>query len=109
MGAAYIVASKLTRVCRCRCKGVLTPGLAELFAALSGISAATHSVKILRNKRMVIAWQCKPIHVDSPFVTGISSQSEANAVIDGTSIGLHQAKQLPYDDIGAGNGSDCRH
>ena len=44
----------------------------------SVVCAATHSVKILRNKRMVIARQGKPIHVDRAFVAGIGSQSESN-------------------------------
>src|ERR1700756_5395522 len=54
MIAAYTVASKSACVGRCRRKCVLTPGLADLFEALVVSGAATHSVNILRNKRMVI-------------------------------------------------------
>ena len=83
---------------------MLTPGLAELFEPLVVSSATTHSVKILRNKRMVIARQGNPIHVNRPFVTRISAQSETDEAVDGTVIGLLQADQAAYDDIGAGNG-----
>src|SRR5437762_846490 len=85
---------------------MLTPGLADLLELLSIVSAATHSVNILRNKRMVAVRQGKPIHVDCPFVAGIGSQSEAHAPKDGTSLGLCQADQIAYDDVGAGNGPD---
>ena len=72
MGTAYTVTSKVARVCRCRRKRVLAPGLTDLFELVVVIGAATHSVKILRNKRMIVAWQCKPIHVDRSFIARIS-------------------------------------
>ena len=65
---------------------MLTPGLADLHKHVGAIGVAAHSVKILRNKRMVIARQGKPIHVDRAFVAGIRSQSEAYAASDGTSL-----------------------
>jgi hypothetical protein len=65
---------------------VLTPGLADLFDAIVVIRDAAHSVKILRNKRMVIARQGKPIHVDGSFVTGISPQRDSDLAIDGTIV-----------------------
>lgn len=86
---------------------MLTPGLADLLEQLSIVSAATHSVNILRNKRMVVARQGKPIHVHRPFVAGVGSQSEAHAAPDGTSLGLHQADQLAHDDVGAGDSPDA--
>ena len=67
---------------------MFTPGLADLFEALSVISAATHSVKILRNKRMAIVWLGNPIHVLGPFVTGVSAQREADLPVDGTTVEL---------------------
>ena len=63
---------------------MFTPGLAELFEPLVVSGAATHSVKILRNKRMVIAPQRKPIHVDGSFVARISSQRDSDAAVDRT-------------------------
>ena len=60
---------------------MLTPGLAKLFEPLSVVCAATHSVKILRNKGMVIVRQGKPIHIDGPLVAGIGSQREPDAAI----------------------------
>src|SRR6266446_1469827 len=104
MGAAYTVASKVAPVGRCRRTRVLTPRLADLFKPIIVSGAATHSINILRNKRMVVARQGKPIHVDRPFVTCISPKSEADAAPDGTSLGLHKVKQTADDDIGAGNG-----
>src|SRR5438876_4318551 len=87
---------------------MLTPGLADLLEPLTIISAATPSVNILRNKRMVVARQGKPIHVDRPFVAGIGSQSEAHAAPDRTSLGLHQPNQLADDHVGAGDSPDAR-
>ena len=83
---------------------MLTPGLADLLEPLTIISAATPSVNILRNKRMVVARQGKPIDVHGPFVTRISPQGEADAAVDGARLGLHKIKQLADDDVGAG---DC--
>ncbi len=57
MLAAYTIAPKSAPVGRCRRKGVLTPGLTDLFEPVVVSSSATHSVKILRNKRVVIARQ----------------------------------------------------
>jgi hypothetical protein len=88
---------------------VFTPGLADLFEAFVVGRAAAHSVKILRNKGMVIVRQGKPSRVLDPFVTRISSQSEADAASDGTIVGLLQANQITDDDIGAWNGSNAWH
>src|SRR4029077_7269939 len=97
MGAAYTVASETAPVRRCRRKCVLTPGLADLFEPLVVTGPATHPVNILRNKWMVAVRQGKPIHVDRPFVTRISSQSEADAASNRTSLGLHKIKQTADD------------
>src|SRR6476646_4591274 len=82
---------------------MLTPGLAKLFEPLSVVSAATHSVKILRNKGMVAVRQSKPIHVDRPFVAGIGSQRESHAAIYCATVQLRQADQPADDDVGAGD------
>ena len=73
---------------------MLTPGLAKLLEPLIVSRAATHSIKILRNKGMVVARQGKPIHVDRPFVAGISSQSEADAAIDCTTVAIAQGQAV---------------
>src|SRR5437763_15788682 len=99
MIAANTVASKVTRVCRCRRERVFTPGLTDLFEPLSVVSAATHSVKILRNKGMVVARQGNPSHILSAFVTGIGPQSNADAAIDSAIILLIQPDQVAYNDI----------
>src|SRR5205814_6787985 len=108
VGASYAVTAKAARVCGCRCKRMLTPGLADLFESLIVSGAATHSVEILRNKRMIVVGQRKPIHVDRSFVTGVSTQSQTDAAIDRTTIHLHEVKQLAHDDIRAGNGPNAR-
>ena len=82
---------------------MLTPGLADLLETVVVTGPAAHSVNILRNKRMVVTRQGKPIHVLRPFVAGIGSQSEPHAAPDGTSLGLYQADQLADDDVGAGD------
>src|SRR6266478_116678 len=87
---------------------MFAPGLADLLEALVVTRIATHSVNILWNKRMVVARQGKPIHVYRPFVARIGTQSEAYAVPDGTSLGLHQADQLAHDDIWARDSSNAR-
>lgn len=61
---------------------MLTPGLADLLELVVVTGAATHSVKILRNKGMIVAWQLEPVDVDRSFVTGISPQGDTDAVID---------------------------
>ena len=86
MAAAYTIAPKAAGVGRCRCECMLTPRLAKLLECLSVISAATHSVNILRNKGMVAVRQGKPIHVHRPLVAGISSQRDAHAAIDCTTV-----------------------
>src|SRR5437588_12983818 len=55
MAAAYTVASETATVGRCRRECVLTPGLADLLKPIIVTDATAHPVKILRNKRMVVA------------------------------------------------------
>src|SRR5437870_11365626 len=93
MVAAYTVASEVARVGRCRRKRVLTPGLADLFEPVVVGGAATHPIKILRNKRMVIARQGNPSRVLDSFVTRISPQSEDDAASDGTTLGLMRSEE----------------
>src|SRR6476660_6930239 len=107
MLTTYTIASKEARVGGCRCKCMLTPRLADLFEALVVRGAATHPVKVLRNKRMIVVRQSKPIHVDSPLITRISPQSETYPAIDRTIVRLHQTQQRAYDDIGTGNGPNA--
>ena len=109
MIAAYPVAAEAAGVRGCRCKRVLAPGLAELFESLGVVSATTHSIKILWNEGMVIAWQSNPIDVHCTFVTSVSSQSQANEAVDRTIFILNEVKQLTHDDIGAGNSANGRH
>src|SRR5690349_23186533 len=109
MIAASTVATETARVSRCRRKCVLTPGLADLFEPLVVGGAAAHPVKVLRNKGMVIARQRNPSRILDPFVTRISSQSEADAASDGTRVGVLQANEITDDNIRAGNGPNAWH
>ena len=43
-------------------KGMLYPGLSDLFEAVGVIRPATHSIEIVRNDRMVRTWQHKKIN-----------------------------------------------
>src|SRR5215469_16614072 len=87
---------------------MLAPGLPDLLEAVVVVSADTHSINILRNKRMVIARQGKPIHVDRSLVARIGTQSETHEAVDGTTLRLLQADQITHDDVRAGNSSDAR-
>src|SRR4029450_1627863 len=62
---------------------VLTPGLADLFEPFSIVSAATHPVKILRNKRVIGGWQLKPVDWLVGGVTGICPYGQTNLCADG--------------------------
>ena len=81
---------------------MLTPGLAKLLEPLSVVCAATHSVKILRNKGMVVVRQGKPIHVDRPFVAGIGSQREPDAAIYCTTVNCCKPISSPMMTSGPG-------
>ena len=50
---------------------MLAPRLADLLEPIGVGKAAAHAVNILWNKRMIVARQGKPIHVDRAFVAGI--------------------------------------
>ena len=108
MIAAYTVASKTARVGGLPPQTRFTPGFAHLFEVLSVVSAATHPVKILWNKGMVIARQGNPSHVLNPFVTRMAhSQKRGRRGL------LTQYRAAPsqsdHDDIGARNGSNAWH
>ena len=87
---------------------MLTPGLADLLKPVVVVSATTHSVNILRNKGVVVVRQGKPIHVDRPFVTGVSSQRDAHPAINCATVQLLQADQLADDDVRSGDSADTR-
>src|SRR5262245_28002139 len=109
MIAAYSVAAEAAGVGRCSCKRVFAPGLPELFEFLGVVRATAHSINVLRNERMVVTRQSDPIDVYCAFVTGVSSQSEANETVDRTVFVLNEIKQLSDDNIRARNAPDCWH
>src|SRR5215472_5494545 len=108
MATAYTVASKTARVRRCYSKCMLTPGLPDLLELLSVVSAAAHSVNILRNKRMIAVGKAKPVHIYRPLVASISSQSEPHPAIGGAGLRLHQTSEVAYDHVRARNSPNSR-
>jgi hypothetical protein len=78
MVAEHIVTAEAAVVFRSRRKGMLKPGLADLFKPLRVVSSSGHSVQILRNDRVIVAWQCKPIHIHLPVVARLCSYCQAN-------------------------------
>ena len=60
-------------------KRVFQPGLADLFKALIVIRSAAHSVKILRNDRMIRLRQRKPIEIDRSVVAEGPQRRRAGA------------------------------
>src|SRR6476620_9162614 len=80
---------------------MLTPRLTDLLESFVVTRAATHPVNILRNKRMVVVRQGKPINVDRPFITCIGSQRDPHAAVDSTTVQLRQADQLANNHVGA--------
>src|SRR4029453_769594 len=109
MFAAYTIASKAAGVCRCRCESMLTPGLSDLLKTVVVSGAAAHSVNILRNKRVVVAWQGKPIHVFRPFVAGIGSQRNPHPAVYCATVQLYQADQFTDNYVRPGDSSGQRN
>src|SRR6266446_2492690 len=54
------------------------PRLADLFEALVIGRASAHAIEILRNDRMIIAWQRKPIHWLVTVVARVCPYCQAN-------------------------------
>ncbi|PYJ48684.1 MAG: hypothetical protein DME87_11605 [Verrucomicrobia bacterium] len=75
------------------------PGLANLLEALDVVSSAAHSIEVLRNDRMIVIRQCKPMQWLLPVVTGGRSHPQADkASITAT---LLHGRQISDDDIRA--------
>src|SRR5437762_6006075 len=80
MSAVYAVTAKATVVLACCVEGMFEPGLANLFKALGIIGAATHPIQILRNHRVVINRQSKPIQIHGAGITRSCSDTEPDIV-----------------------------
>src|SRR5438046_10363440 len=77
---ACLAISGVTRaadgVFQCK-KRVFHPGVADLFKAVVVKGPNAHSIKILRNDRVISIRQCKPIHWLVPIVTRVCSRCQA--------------------------------
>src|SRR5262245_32817241 len=78
MLAEHIVTAEATVVFRCCRKGVFEPGLTDLFEPLGVINSSAHPIQILGNDRVIVAWQCEPIHIHLPVVARFCSYCQAN-------------------------------
>src|SRR6185503_18860188 len=52
-------------------------GLPNLFKAVVVGGPTAHAIKILRNHRMVIGWQGKPVQIHSAGIAGVGAHGEA--------------------------------
>src|SRR5579884_2435411 len=108
MVASDPITSKAAAIGGCCGKGMLPPGLADLFEALGVIRSAAHAIKVLRDEWVIVTGQGDPIDVDRALVTGIGSQGKAYTAVDCARIGLLKANQVANDNVRAGNGSHSR-
>ena len=77
------------------------PGLTDLFKALVIVRSAAHSIKILRNYRMVGLRQSKPIQINRPVIARGRSHPESHLGSIRSKL-LHRGKVSHYD-VGSGN------
>src|SRR5436190_6977271 len=80
-------------------KGMLYPGLSNLFEAVGVARSPTHSIEIMRNDRMVCTWQHEKVH---GHVSGIArgrahTQTDVGSVISK----CFQVSNVSRDDIRA--------
>lgn len=95
------IAAKVALVEFACAERVFHPGLTNLFDPLGVICATTHSIKILRNDRMIRVWQCVKIDRHVAVVAGSRRHRQADLCSRGAE--LFQVRQVPYDDIGPGH------
>ena len=82
--------------------------LANLFEPLGVVSSAAHQIQILRDHRMIVVWQFKPIQVHLSVITGDCLDREADLRSNGI-IKLRQPGEVSNDDIGARLCANRRH
>ena len=75
------VTAKVAGVVLQRQECVFQPGLADLFEALIIVSAAAHSIEILRNNRVIGMRQRKPIERLVAVITRSCSHSQPDKMI----------------------------
>src|SRR5262245_63501353 len=71
MRAAYAVTAKATNVAGQSSKRMFHRGLSNLFEPFSVAGSAAHAEEILRNHRVVVIWQRKPIQVHSSGIARV--------------------------------------
>src|ERR1700730_4703780 len=96
-------AAKAARVALQSRECMLHPGLANLFKAIIVGRSTAHSIKILRNDRMVVARQRKPIQLNGSVIAGGCSNRQAD--LGSGASKLRHGRQISHDDIRSGNES----
>src|SRR6266480_1112262 len=86
MRAADAVTAIATVVVSQRGEGMLEPGLTNLFKALGVIGAATHSIQILWNDRVIVVRQLKPIEIDGSSIARSRSHPETDIVSSNSTV-----------------------
>jgi hypothetical protein len=75
--------------------------LADLLEAIVVVSAAAHSIKVLRNEWVIGLRQCKPVQRLIAVVTGGRSHSQADKMINRIVSPLQHLGQIAYNNIGS--------
>src|SRR5436190_16853979 len=98
MGEVSWGAAKPTSIELVGPKGVLYPGLSNLFEAVGVAPSPTHPIKIMRNDRMVCTWQHEKVHGHGSGIARgrAHTQADVSSVI---SV-CFQVLDISSDDIG---------
>src|SRR5947208_14517086 len=100
MSAAYAVTAKATDVlCQC-CERMFHGGLANLFEPLGVVSSPAHPIQVLRDHRVIVVRQCKPIQVHLSVITRVCSDREADLRSNGI-VKLRQPRKVSNDNLGS--------
>ena len=86
MRAADTVAAVATIVVSQRRESVLEPGLADLLKLIVVVGAATHSIQILWNDRVIVVRQLKPIEIDGSSIARSRSHPETDIVSSNSTV-----------------------
>ena len=99
MGEVSWGAAKPTSIELVGPKGVLYPGLSNLFEAVGVAPSPTHPIKIMRNDRMVCTWQHEKVHGHGSGIARgrAHTQADVSSVI---SV-CFQVLDISRDDIGS--------
>ena len=98
MCAASSVTPKLQHSCQ-GSESVFAPGLTDLFKTFGVIGTTAHAIHVLRNDRMVVARQLKPIQVDDAGIARCRSNPEADEAANGSAAWFFHRWKIAHDDV----------